>query len=62
MLDRLVPPAPLDVLGVDDQLDGFLELLADLRPVGHAVGLGQEERAEAVRVHRPVRRGAPRPR
>ena len=56
--DRLVTPAPLVVLGVDDQPDGLLELLADLGPVGHAVGFGEEEGAEAVGVHRAVGGGA----
>ena len=55
--DRLVAPAPLGVLGVDDQADGLLEFLADLGPMGHAVGFGQEQRPQAVRIHRPVGRG-----
>ena len=50
----LVAPAALAVLGVDDEPDGLFELFADLGASGHAVGFGQEERAEPVTVHRHV--------
>ncbi len=51
---RLVAPAAFVVLRVDDQVDGLGEFFADLGPVDHAVGFGQEERGEAVAVHRSV--------
>ena len=51
---RLVAPAALVVLRVDDQLHGGVELFAQLGPRGHAVALGQKHRGEAVAVHRPV--------
>ena len=58
---RLIAPAPFVVLRVDDQLDGLGELLADVGARRHAVDFGQEQRGEAVAVHRPVA-GVPRAR
>ena len=52
----IIAPAAFLVLRIDDQLDGQAELVAEFRALGHAVALGQEERGEAVAVHRPVGR------
>src|SRR5712691_5679782 len=57
---RLITPASLAVLVVHDELDRSLQRLpkavAQLPVVHHPVDLRQEKRAEAVPVHRSVRR------
>ena len=53
---RVIAPAAFLVLRIDDQLDGQAELVAEVRALGHAVALGQEERGEAVAVHRSLGR------
>src|SRR5262249_47242704 len=58
----MIAPAALTVLAADDELNGTFEgavqLGADLVVVNHAVEFGEEECAEAVAVHGPVRGGS----
>ena len=48
---RVVPPAALVVLRLDDQVDGLLGDLLHLLVAGHAVDLREGERGHAVAVH-----------
>ncbi len=49
-----VAPAPLVVLGIDDEVDRPPQQAAESGAIGRPVGFGQEHRGEAVAVHRTV--------